>query len=106
VQADALDAMLDEIRRPLSIILELQIPDAVARERMLKRAELEGRADDTPEAIETRLRRYHENARPISDHYYATGKLVAVHGERSINEVWAEIQQALEETLARSGTAT
>jgi adenylate kinase len=101
VQATALDAMLREIERPLSIILELQIPDDVARERMSRRAAIEGRPDDTPEAIAKRLQRYHEHARPISDHYFATGKLVAVHGDRTIDEVWREIQDALETVASR-----
>jgi adenylate kinase len=105
VQAEALDAMLAEIERPLSLILELQVPDAVARERMTKRAAQEGRADDTPEAIDRRLQLYHEVSRPISDHYFATGKLVAVHGERRIDEVWAEIQQALESAQSREAAA-
>jgi adenylate kinase len=101
VQADALDALLEEIERPLSIILELQVPDAVARERMLRRGREEGRSDDTPEAIDRRLKLYHELSRPLSDHYFATGKLVAVHGERTIDEVWKEIQDGLEQALGR-----
>jgi adenylate kinase len=105
VQASALDAMLKEIDRPLSIILELQIPDDVARERLGRRAALEGRVDDTPEAIEKRLARYHEFARPISDHYFATGRLVAVHGDRTMDEVWKEIQDALEQTIQREQVA-
>jgi adenylate kinase len=101
-QAQALDEMLAEVDRPLSIILELQVPDDVARERMLKRAAAEGRADDTPEAIDRRLELYHEKTRPISDHYYTTHKLVGVHGERAIEDVWAEIQEALETVAARA----
>src|SRR5512132_955779 len=46
-QADALDAMLSEIDRPLSVVFELQVPDEVAIERLHKRAVDEGRADDT-----------------------------------------------------------
>jgi adenylate kinase len=57
-QAEALDRRLAELGRPLSIILELQVPDEVARERMRRRAEDEGRADDTPEAIEKRIENY------------------------------------------------
>jgi adenylate kinase len=100
-QAQALDEMLADVDRPLSIILELQVPDQVARERMLKRAAAENRADDTPEAIDRRLELYHEKTRPISDHYYTTHKLVGVHGDRSVNEVWAEIQEALEQANGR-----
>jgi adenylate kinase len=97
-QAEALDGMLDEIERPLSIILLLELDDAVARERMLERA----RHDDTPEVIERRLATYHADTEPIVDHYLATGKLVKVHAERTIDEVWAEISDALEQVQARA----
>lgn len=101
-QADALDAMLDEIGRPLSIVFEVQVPDEIARERLLKRAELEGRADDTPEVIGRRLDLYHELTEPLVEHYRLQGNLVGIHGDRPVNEVFAEIQQALEQAAARS----
>ena len=101
-QAEALDAVLDEIERPLSIVLLLELADAVCRERLLKRAELEGRADDTPEVIDRRLATYHRETEPVVDHYLATGKLVKVHAERTIEAVWAEISEVLEQVQARA----
>ena len=101
-QAEALDEMLEEIDRPLSIILLLQTDDAVSRERLAKRAHLEGRTDDTPEAIDRRLADYHEKTEPVVDHYRATGNLVQIHAERTIDEVWAEIARALEQVEARA----
>jgi adenylate kinase len=101
-QADALDEMLEEIGRPLSIVFEFQLPDEIATERLLKRAELEGRADDTPEVIDRRLALYHELTEPLVEHYRLRGNLVGIHGDRSVNEVFAEIQQALEQVAARS----
>jgi len=102
-QAEALDAMLVEIGRPLSIVLLLELDDDSCRERMRKRAELEGRADDAkPEVIERRLAIYHEDTEPVVEHYLGTGKLVKVHAERTIPEVFAEIEQALETVEARA----
>ncbi len=101
-QADALDAMLDEIGRNLSIVFEFQLPDDVARERLFRRAELEGRADDTPEAIEQRLALYHEQTEPLVEHYRAQGNLVGVHANNSVDGVFAEVQDALEQVAARS----
>ena len=101
-QARALDEMLEEIERPLSIILLLELDDAAARGRLLKRAEIEGRVDDTPEVIERRLATYHAQTEPVVDHYLATGRLVKLHAERSIAEVWAEIERALEHVEARA----
>jgi adenylate kinase len=100
-QAEALDAMLAEIDRPLDIVLLLELDDDVARERMLKRAELEGRADDTPEVIDRRLATYHEQTEPIVEHYLPTGKVVKVHAERPIDEVWAEIEAVLDQVERR-----
>jgi adenylate kinase len=101
-QADALDAMLDEIGRALSIVFEFQAPDEIATERLLRRSELEGRADDTPEVIARRLALYHELTEPLVEHYRLRGNLVGIHADRPVNEVFAEIQQALEQTAART----
>jgi adenylate kinase len=94
-QADALDAMLAGIGRGLDAILFFDIPDEVGFERALRRAELEDRTDDTPEAIRKRLAIYHSETEPIVEHYRATGKLVPLHADRSIEEVWNEITRAL-----------
>jgi adenylate kinase len=101
-QADALDAMLDEIDRGLSIVFEFQLPDDVATERLLRRSKLEGRADDEPEAIAKRLALYHEQTEPLVGHYRLRGNLVGIHADRSIDEVFAEVQEALEQVTARS----
>jgi adenylate kinase len=95
-QAEALDDMLEEIGRPLDVVLELRIPREVAMERMLKRAAEEGRSDDTPEVMARRLDLYDDVTQPVVDHYAPTGSLVAIHGEKSIDAVWAEIQDVLE----------
>ena len=100
-QADALDALLADLGRPLTIVFELQVPDEVATARMLKRAVEEGRADDTPEAIARRVQLYHEETEPIVSHYRAAGNLVGIHGDRPVNEVFAEIQDALEQAAVR-----
>jgi len=100
VQAEALDAMLRDIDRPLSLVLELQVPDEVAIERLSRRAAIEGRADDTPEAIRRRLSLYHEETEPLVEYYRSRGNVVGIHGDRSENAVFAEIQQALEQAGA------
>jgi adenylate kinase len=90
-QAEALDAMLAEIGRGLDAVIVLEVPDEVARERMLERA----RKDDTPDVIENRLRTYHEQTAPLVDWYRARDKVVPVDGTESIEDVWAQIQTAL-----------
>jgi adenylate kinase len=103
-QADALDAMLSGIGRGLDAILFFNVPDDVGLERALKRAELEGRSDDTPEVIAKRLDVYHSETEPIVEHYRATGKLVPLHAERSIAEVWDEISKTLQQAEVGVGS--
>jgi adenylate kinase len=94
-QAEALDAMLGGIGRALDAILFFDVPDEVGMERALGRAQIEGRADDTPEVIAKRLATYHSETEPIVEHYRVTGKLVPLHAARSIEEVAKEIDDAL-----------
>ena len=100
-QADALDVMLREIGRELTIVFELQISDQICMERLLKRAAEEGRVDDTPEAIQRRLELYHRETEPLVEHYRTQGLVVGIHAEGTVNEVFAEIQRALEQAVKR-----
>jgi adenylate kinase len=100
-QAEALGDMLRETGHELDVVFELQLPDEVGRQRMLRRAAEEGRADDTPEAIDKRLRIYHEQTAPLVEYYRSRGHLVGIHADRPIPEVFAEIQRALEQVAVR-----
>jgi adenylate kinase len=101
-QAEALDAMLREIGRELTIIFELRLSDDGCIARLLRRAQLEGRTDDTPEVVKHRLELYHQQTEPLIEHYRATGNLVVIHAERSIPEVFSEIQAALDHLSVRT----
>jgi adenylate kinase len=103
-QAEALDSMLGGIGRGLDAILFFNVPDEVGLERALKRAELEGRSDDTPDVIAKRLDVYHSETEPIVEHYRVTGKLVPLHAERSIAEVWNEISESLQQAEVGVGS--
>jgi len=100
-QADALDAVLREIGRELTVVFALQVSDEICIERLLKRSREEGRPDDTPEAIRTRLELYHRETEPLIEHYRAQGSLVTIHADGTPNEVFAEIQAALEQVAVR-----
>jgi adenylate kinase len=100
VQAEALDSTFDEIGRNFSVVFALQIPDEVAFDRLRRRAEIEGRADDTDEAIHRRLQNYHRETAPLIEYYRTRGNLVPLHGDRTEGEVFHEIQEALERVPA------
>jgi adenylate kinase len=96
-QANALDELLESLDRRLDAVLFFDLSDDVAIERLVKRASLESRADDTPEVIQRRLAIYHRETKPVIEHYRVTGLLVPLHGDREISAVWAETQAALEQ---------
>ena len=90
-QARALDEMLAEIERELSVVLEFRLPEALAEQRLLAR----GRADDTPETIRKRL----EGMRVPEDviaYYRAKGNLVGIDAAPAVDEVFAAVQSVLE----------
>jgi adenylate kinase len=101
-QARALDEMLAEIGRGLTAVFALNVSDPVSRQRLLKRAEDEGRHDDTPEAIDRRLAIYHEQTAPLVEHYRAQDRLVPVDGEGTIPQVFDQIRRALDHLAVRS----
>jgi adenylate kinase len=97
-QAEALDEILAESDRELSVVLHFQLSDELAEQRLLKRA-LQGREDDTPEIIHRRM----ETMRipeELVEYYRAKGILVGIHAERTIDEVFAEVQQVLQAAAA------
>ena len=101
VQAEALDSMFNDIGRNFSVAFALQIPDEVAFDRLRRRAEVEGRADDTDEAIQRRLDNYHRETEPLIEYFRTRGNLVGIHADRPVQEVFREIQQALEQVAVR-----
>jgi adenylate kinase len=94
-QAEALDEMLDEIGRRIDTVLFFDVSDDLAAERMRGRAASEERPDDAPEVIARRLAIYHEQTEPVVDRYRAAGILVRLRAERSVDEVAAEILEAV-----------
>jgi adenylate kinase len=101
-QAQALDRMLEGIGRDLDAVLYFDLPDEVAIERLLGRARAEGRTDDAPDVIERRLAIYHEQTEPLAEYYRARDRLVPLHADRTVDEVYAQLQDALEQVEGRA----
>jgi adenylate kinase len=99
-QADALDLMLAEADRELSVVLDFQLPEELAEQRLLKRAREQGRRDDTPGVIHHRMETMRIPAALI-EYYRARGILVGIHADRTIDEVFAEVLSVLQTAAAR-----
>ena len=100
-QAQALDGMLREVERTPTAVLLFEVPEDVCVARLLKRAAEENRSDDTPEVIRTRLEHYHRETKPLVEYYRAQGRLIPIPGDRPVDQVFASIQDALEQTAVR-----
>jgi adenylate kinase len=103
-QAEALDDLLRELGLDIGIVFEFQVPDReMLLERLLKRAKEESRSDDTPETIRRRLELYDQETAPLIEYYRSTrGNVVGIHAERPIEQVFAEIREALDQLAVRS----
>jgi adenylate kinase len=85
-----------ELGMTADVALHLQADDAELTRRLLARAALEHRSDDTAEVIARRLALYHEVTARIVEWYRERGILVSVDAMRSAQEVGREILAALE----------
>lgn len=94
-QVDALDAMLAEDGHALDAVLELTVDEEAVVQRLIKRAEIEGRSDDTEQVIRERQAIYRKETAPLAELYGQRGLLVQVDGMGEVDEVTARIEQAL-----------
>lgn len=101
-QAEALDRLLAESGRALTAVLFIDVPDAPIVERLVKRAALEGRADDTPETIAARLRVYREKTAPLAELYVSHGVFHRVDGDRPVEAVAADVLAAVNRPSGRT----
>ena len=97
-QARALDALLDRIGQPADVAVQLDVATELLVGRLSGRAKLEGRADDSPDAVRKRLAVYSEQTAPVVDFYRNQGKLACVHGEGGMDEVFVRILEAINPT--------
>jgi adenylate kinase len=122
-QAEALDAMLQDIGLPIELVVSIEVDDDVVVQRLSgrlgctrcgeiyhrdskppKREEfcdkcnspLFVRTDDQPETIRERLRVFRENTQPVIDHYAAQKLLVRVDGSLDPESVYGAIVQGIQ----------
>ena len=94
-QADALERILTDLGQSLTLAVNLEVPVAEVRARMIAR----GREDDTPEAIDRRLALYEEQTAPLLAWFDDHGLLETVDGIGSEDEVFERLHEAILERL-------
>src|SRR5450755_447155 len=99
-QARSLEALLEDAGGRVDAVLFIDVPDAILVDRLLKRAKLEGRADDTRATISERLRVYRDKTAPLADLYRQAGLLATIDGNRSVEAVAADVSKAARKRAA------
>jgi adenylate kinase len=94
-QAELVDRTLAERGQRLNHILLLDVPEEELVRRMTGRASQEGRSDDTPDAIRTRLQVYQRDTAPLIAHYAGRGIVKRVPGVGAVDEIAMEIKRVI-----------
>jgi len=93
-QAEGLTRTFQKYQMTLDKVILLTVQDTEITKRLLNRAGIEGRVDDTEEIIMSRLQVYHRQTRPIEDYYRKLSLLVEVPGGDTPDKVFAAVQKA------------
>ena len=95
-QAVDLDEILAKDNQSISMVVSLCIHDDKVVERLLNRAKIEGRKDDTEDVIKNRLKVYKEQTCPLIDFYRKQGKYVEVNGDCDINDIFCQVSKIID----------
>lgn len=98
-QAEALDSLLAELGGRITLVPSIQVDQEILVDRLVNRAQLEGRADDNEETIRTRMSVYEQQTRPLLEYYGKKGLVVEVDGRQSIAEVQTDLIRVIQEAV-------
>ncbi|HPE34041.1 MAG TPA: adenylate kinase [Bacteroidales bacterium] len=96
-QAKDLDIMLEKRNDSISLVIALDVDQNEVVKRLLNRAQLEGRKDDTEEVILNRMEVYQNQTAPLISYYKKQGKFVQVNGMGSIEEIFKSISDQIQQ---------
>jgi adenylate kinase len=101
-QAESLSKHLSEQGRSLDLVVEIVVDDAELLRRVEGRARgsKRPRSDDTPAKFANRLKRYHEQTKPLVKFYGDRGLLESVDGMDTPDEVWERVKSAIDRRRA------
>ena len=94
-QAEALDTLLEGLGTNLERCVAIEVDEDSLVTRLLGRAQIEGRSDDSEDTIRTRMSVYRAQTAPLVDYYRKRGILAEVNGLGSVEEVAKRIEEAL-----------
>jgi len=95
-QADHLAALAAKMNLPPPIVIQIDLPDDVARRRLKERQ----RADDTPELIDERLKNYHREMDMIRS-YYPKANIWTINGDKPVAVISGTIEAILKDEMPK-----
>jgi adenylate kinase len=90
-QAKMLDQYLDNHSDRLDLVLHLDVQEDELVKRLLKRAQIENRADDTEATISARLEVFRNQTAPVLGFYRQQGMVESVDGNRAPDQIYSQI---------------
>jgi adenylate kinase len=96
-QAKELDHMFVKLGTNVSLVLSLDVDEDELVTRLLKRAQEQGRKDDTEEVIKNRLVQYHKHTKPLIEYYEGKKLLKNIKGVGSIDDIFAALCHSIPE---------
>jgi len=103
-QAKALDESLARSGQKVDVVIRLKVDEQALIDRITRRFETEGRADDNPEAFKKRLVAYNSQTAPLVEVYSGQGKLREIDGMADVETVSASIAGILDATVAKKAS--
>ena len=94
-QAELVDKTLGQRGQRLNHILLLDVTEDELVRRMSLRAQVEGRVDDSPDTIKTRLQVYQRDTAPLIAHYAQRGNVHHVPGTGSVDQISEDIKRII-----------
>jgi adenylate kinase len=99
-QAEALDELLNESSSQINAMLALEVSEEELLKRLLERGKKSGRSDDQDESIiSNRIREYNAKTAPLAGYYSKQGKLKAIAGIGSVDEIFDQLCDAIKRSV-------
>jgi len=91
-QAEGVTRLLKERSRTMDFVLFFDVPDSEILARIERRRTIEGRADDDPAAVATRLKAYREQTAPVLEWFRQRGSVHLIPAVGTIDEIAGRVR--------------
>ena len=98
-QGEALNMLLSKHQERVDAVISLEVEDEELIDRLLKRGQVSGRADDNRKTIEARLKVYYRQTSPLKDFYREQGILKEIDGFGTVDDIFRAIENEIDQLI-------